>query len=230
VLKPLLFLAFAAYFGWMVLSGNLGNYVGARSTWLAVLAALLFLMLGLGSLRRPAHVHLHLDHVHPTASWLVIGIVAVPLALGVLVPSQPLGAAAVTGDMIPTLANDQRASAAGSSATWTVVDWLRLFYYGGAPDRLNGREADVVGFVYRKPDDPAGSFTAARFLMSCCSADAYAIGLPVVWDGADAEPVDTWVRIHGTIRVEEYKGNALPVLHATTVDDTIPKPRDPYVY
>jgi uncharacterized repeat protein (TIGR03943 family) len=240
LLRACLFAAMGGYFAYLWLSGNLGNYINTRFAWLSIVAAVVFWLLAASSfagvLRSRtgdddhAHGHHHDGHWHPPVSWPVLLLLATPLALGLLLPSRPLGASAVGGDLMPTAPTDSSLSASSNSLEWTVVDWLRVFYYGGNPDRLNGREADVVGFVYRREGDPKGHFMAARFLMSCCSADASAVGVPVAWSEADSLPVDTWVRVKGPVRVQQFGKNTMPVIEAKSVDATIGPPAQPYLY
>jgi len=240
LLKACLFGGMGAYFTYLSVSGNLGNYINTRFLWLSVVATIVFFLLAASSLysflraRRGgdfAHGHHDVDgHSHSPLSLPLLLILAAPLIFGVLVPSRPLGASAVGGDLMPSAPTDSSLSASSNSLEWTVVDWLRVFYYGGNPDRLNGREADVVGFVYRREGDPKGHFMAARFLMSCCSADASAVGVPVAWSEADNLPMDTWVRVRGPVRVQQFGRNALPVIDAKSVDSTIGPPAQPYLY
>ena len=241
LLRTGLFAGMAGYFAYLWVSGNLGNYINTRFVWLSIVATIVFCLLAASSLysfvrARSGGADLaygHHDvagHWHPSIGVPVLLILAAPLVLGLLVPSRPLGASAVGGDLMPNAPSDSALAASANSSEWTVVDWLRVFYYSGNPDRLNGREADVVGFVYRREGDPQGHFMAARFLMSCCSADAAAVGVPVVWSEADNLPVDTWVRVRGPVKVQQFGRNTLPVIEAKSVDSSIGPPAQAYLY
>jgi uncharacterized repeat protein (TIGR03943 family) len=235
----LLLLALSGYFVHLWLGGDLHNYVNARFGWLPVLAAVLFLLLALpgiaaGAGRSQHHSGEHaefMDHVHLPPSWAVLAIAAVPLLLGTLVPSQPLGARAVGGEVSldPGVLEGALVQTT-DSAEWTVLDWLRAYSSGGRQERINGKEADVTGFVYRRDGDPKDSFVVMRFLMSCCSADAYAIGMPVVWANAEALPVDSWVRVRGTVNAGRFRDQTLPILTASGVEENIPRPKQAYLY
>jgi uncharacterized repeat protein (TIGR03943 family) len=235
MLRSAVLLATGLYFLLLFATGSLGNYVNANYAWLTLGAAGLFGLLGLNSLylglRPRADVHTALDHVHPRVSLWVLVVVALPVALGALVPSAPLGASAVREELAPA---DVSASglllSSPNSNEWTVVDWLRAFYYSGQPEQLNGKEADVVGFVFHRPDDPPGSFMLTRFVMSCCAADSYAVGVPVKSDQAAALPTDTWVRVQGQARVGQFGKNVLPIIEAAAIDSTVGKPAQPYLY
>ncbi len=236
LVKSVLLLGLGVYFLQLWLGGDLHNYVNARFGWLPILSAGLFLILALDGIAaglrgaRAPHLHHWLDHTHRAPSWPVLAVVAVPLMLGTLVPSQPLGARAVGGDLgLDPGAFDGAIVPASDSLEWTVLDWLRAFSSGSA-DRISGKEADVIGFVYRRDEDPKDAFVVMRFLMSCCSADAYAVGMPVVWANAEALPVDSWVRVHGTVAVGNFRGQNLPILTATAVENNIERPKQAYLY
>ena len=237
--RAVLLLGLGLYLGYLFASESVGNYVNLRFGWLALAGALLSLALGGHALmtqlragRSPsAASHDHEGHAHQPLGWPALGLLAAPLALGILVPSQPLGAAAVAGDIsLPRGASEGAVLLAADSAQWTVIDWLRMFSSPGGGDRLQGQPADITGFVYRQEGDPDGYFVVARFLMVHCTADAYAVGMPVVWPEAQALPSDTWVRVRGTVQVGDFRGNVLPILAATSVDDRAERPKQVYLY
>jgi uncharacterized repeat protein (TIGR03943 family) len=119
---------------------------------------------------------------------------------------------------------------AADSLEWTVLDWLRMFSLPGQQARVEGKPADVTGFVYRREGESEGYFVLSRFLMVHCTADAYAIGMPVAWTGARALTEDAWVRVRGTVRVGTYGGSTLPILEATAVDERVERPSQAYLY
>ncbi len=240
-LRAGLFSALGAYFVRLWLGGSLGYYINVRFTWLTVVAALVFFLLAGSCLYAWLRTrggrdeladgyHDIAGHTHPRITVPVLLVLIAPLAFGLLIPARPLGASAVGGDLMPNSTSDSSVGASANSQEWSVVDWLRVFYYSGNPDRLNGREADVIGFVYRRDGDPRGHFMVARFVMSCCSADAQAVGMPVAWQGADNVPVDKWVHVRGPVKVQQFGKNALPVIEARTVEDMAGPPPDPYLY
>jgi putative membrane protein len=239
LLKSLVLLGLGIYFLHLWISSDLNNYVNLRFGWLVLVAAALFLVLAMNGISatirgREGHAHHEhgwADHIHLPPSWTVLLIVGVPLLLGVLVPSQPLGAQAVGMDRsLDVGAMDAAAIPATDSLQWTVLDWLRAYSAGGSPERINGKEADLIGFVYRREDDPKGSFVVMRFLMVHCSADAYAVGIPVMWANAEALPIDGWVRVRGTVNVGSFRGQTLPTITATSVEENIERPKQPYLY
>src|SRR5207244_2912411 len=116
-LKAAILLGLGFYFADMVFSDTLKNYSN-QPEWLTLSAAGLFTLLGVMSIvsflavrtrsagpdhtpveehqHRHEHKHEH-GHDHEYTSWAVVMIVAIPLLVGKLVPSKPLGAAAMNG-------------------------------------------------------------------------------------------------------------------------------------
>jgi putative membrane protein len=243
VLKTGLLLGLGLYFLYNIVSGSLVNYINARFAWLSYLAVVLFLLLGVSSaydVLKPgkrkhkhddhAHDHHH-DHDHAHLSWAALAIIAIPLVLGTLIPSQPLGADAVGGSIsVNAVSNGSNWSAFTTNPLeWNVLDWLRAFNNSEDAASFNGQQADVIGFVYKEPTFGENQFMVARFTISCCVADASAIGLPVAWQGTSALPQDTWVRVQGAFEVGEFQGDSLPILQAASVE-TVAQPEHPYLY
>jgi uncharacterized repeat protein (TIGR03943 family) len=171
-----------------------------------------------------------MEQTRQSISWKALAVIAIPLVLGTLVPSRPLGSAAVGGNI-----SLNAVSASGAQTfttdplTWNVLDWLRAFNNSGDVNSFNGKQADVIGFVYREATFPDDQFMVARFTISCCVADASAIGVPVVWDAAGDYPADTWVEVKGTWEVGEFRGDTVPILHPTTIDK-VDQPDHPDLY
>lgn len=236
-IKALLLFGLAGYFAFIILSGNLSNYINQRFAWLSYLAVILFAALGVACLLAlremldQAH-HDHGDHVHTRVSTPMLMMVSVPLILGTLIPSAPLGASAVE-----SISFGARSYVVGSPVVASkpplerdVLDWSRQFVGEQAPSTFNDLPARVLGFAYREPGFPENTFMVARFTLSCCVADASAIGLParlpetmsLVKEGA-------WVWAEGTFKAERFMGQDVPVLQIASLEPT-EQPEHPYLY
>jgi putative membrane protein len=243
IIKIVLLFGLSAYFGYNILTGNLANYINERFVWLSYVAVALFFILGaasLWSLLRKEKSHDHADHVHDhehhsyshSVGWGMIAIVAIPLVLGVLLPSKPLGAEAVDGAIAT-----QQLTYGGATITVlnkpplerNVLDWLRTFSHTEMYSDFNGEQADVIGFVYREPDYPEDTFLVARFTISCCVADASAIGLPVRWTGTDELTEGSWVRVTGGFDAGQFIDRETPILVAQSIEE-VEQPEHPYLY
>lgn len=236
--KIVLLCGLALYFLYNILSGNLTNYINQRFAWLSYVAVALFALLAIGNIlellrRHDHHDHHHHDHDHhhhDVVSWPVLAVVAVPLVLGTLVPSRPLGSAAIGGNIsINAVSVTNATTFTTDPMQWNVLDWLRAFSNAEDPSSFNGKEAQIIGFVYKEPTYPADQVMVARFTVSCCVADASAIGLPMQWDQAADLKQDTWIQVKGIFLEGEFRGNSVPILHATTVE-IVDQPEHPYLY
>ncbi|MFN8371639.1 MAG: TIGR03943 family protein [Anaerolineae bacterium] len=236
--KTFVLFGLALYFLYNILSGNLTNYINVRFAWLAYLAVVIFAALGAVSafdLLHPRRTDPLDDAIvpanaHVQVSWGVLAITAIPLILGTLIPSQPLGASAIEGNI-----STSAVSTSGITTLTTnplernVLDWLRAFNRSTNLAEFSGQPADLIGFVYREPDFSEGQFMVARFTISCCVADASAIGLPVVWASDTALNDGEWVRVQGSFQSGQFRGQEIPMLHATSVE-VVAQPEHPYLY
>jgi uncharacterized repeat protein (TIGR03943 family) len=239
-LRVVLLIGLGLYFVYNIIAGNLTNYINERFAWLSYVAAAIYLLIGLYGLwallrvtnHNHAHDH-HDDHDHGHShgtSWIGLLVVSIPLVLGTLIPSRPLGAAAVSDVNITGVS--------GATSTTTIstppeerniLDWLRAFNTVSDYAQLNNQPADVIGFVYREPDFGDERFMVARFTISCCVADSSAIGLPVAWTEAGELQADTWVRVQGAFQVGDFRGDSVPVLQADSIE-IVAQPEHPYLY
>lgn len=232
IVKTGLLIGLGLYFVVNIISGNLTNYINVRFSWLSYVAAVLFLLigafsaLGLLNARRAEHDHHH-DHDHNAISWGTLIVIAVPLVLGTLIPSRPLGAESVDGNVSITAASVDNMVLSIEPSKRNVLDWLRVFNATDDYATLSGQPADVIGFVYMEPTFGENQFMIARFTVSCCVADASAIGIPVQWP--EAVEQGQWVRITGVMETGEFRGDSAPILHAQTVE-AVEQPEHPYLY
>ncbi|MEA4906063.1 MAG: TIGR03943 family protein [Anaerolineaceae bacterium] len=179
------------------------------------------------------HEHDH-DHSGQDMRW-GLWLVALPVILGLLVPVRSLGTSAlanrgITTDSPLTVQNGSEVVSLGLTPEQrTILDWIRTFNYADDPDEFTGQGADVTGFVYHDPRLSAGRFMVGRFSITCCVADALALGMVVAWPDAGSLPDNQWVRVHGNIEVIEMSGEKLPMIQAEQIE-YIDEPDQPYLY
>lgn len=231
--KAGLLLALGVYFVLLLLTGAINNYINQRFQWLVIVGAVLFVLFGLWQLKQLLGEHAYStreSHTQEPLTWKTLAIVAIPLILAVIFPSRPLGAEAINGGV------SFAPVGVGDSATFNrlpqernILDWLREFNRVNSPASFNGQPVDVIGFIYREPYMAENEFMLARFTMSCCVADAFAIGMPVFLEGASEWETGAWVRITGTLEAGTFNGETLPIIRPTTVEPT-EIPATPYLY
>ena len=211
--------------------------------FLAILAQGLFTEVQLSRKRQEAeqpddehhhreHHHDH-DHDHAPSSgnlWIML----IPLLIGILIPARPLDSAAVSAKGITT--SSALVSAQSSSRLFeteseqrNVLDWVQIFFFEKDLNPFIGQQASVVGFVYREESLPQGQFLVSRFILSCCAADGYAVGMIVDSPQAGSFEKDTWIKVSGPVDVVSFNGNPSPLIHAETIE-VVPQPDQPYLY
>jgi putative membrane protein len=233
--KTLILFGLALYFSHNILSGNLANYINQRFAWLSYVAIAIFLMLGLASAYGLWQGHYRRSRSaygvdHQRLNWRMLSIVSIPLLIGTLIPSQPLGVEAINGNISMSVATYDSAGALSKDPlTRNVLDWLRIFSRSATPASFDGEEADLVGFIYREPDFPEGYFMVTRFTVSCCVADAGAVGLPVYWPEAGELADGEWVRVRGVFETGTFRDVKMPILQPAELEP-IDQPDHPYLY
>lgn len=117
----------------------------------------------------------------------------------------------------------------------TIVDWVRTLNVYPEPDEYKGQAVDVSGFMIHPPDLPENYVLIARFILTCCAADAYPVALPVKLDGEALNgdrsryPADEWFQVKGRMGTEEINGDRRLTILATEIE-TIEEPKNPYDY
>jgi putative membrane protein len=233
-LKTILLLGMAFYFIALISTGKLSNYINLRFAWLSYLAVVVFLILGLWNTYRLLSGRYHgfsHSNAHLTLPWAGLLLMCLPLLFAILLPSEPLGADAVSGSI-----SLEPISGVSAEARYNlpplernVLDWLRAFDEATNPAELNGLPVNIVAFIYREADMSENQFMAARFTLSCCVADAMAIGMPVESENASGFADGQWVQIQGTLQAGEFRGATVPILIPSTIEPVEP-PENPYLY
>ncbi len=161
-------------------------------------------------------------------------LMIIPLILGVLIPPQPLSTSSLNtrGMSLSAPVSIGQQSIQTMDITpddRTVLDWIKLFNYETDLSTYMGKPANVIGFVYHDPRLNTDQFMVGRFVITCCAADAFAIGIAVNWPESVNLEDNTWVNVKGTVDVMTIDGRKVPVIHAQEVNP-IQAPEQPYLY
>ncbi|MFE4106200.1 TIGR03943 family putative permease subunit [Almyronema epifaneia] len=112
----------------------------------------------------------------------------------------------------------------------SVVDWVRTINVYPEPDAYSDQAVNVSGFVIHPPNWPDNYLMVSRFVLTCCAADAYPVGLPVRLEGDRATYApDTWLEVKGAMTTETLADLRQLVIVPTSLTE-IPEPENPYEY
>lgn len=112
----------------------------------------------------------------------------------------------------------------------TLIDWVRTLKVYPEPDKYSGQKAKVTGFAIHSPDMGDEYLFLARFVLTCCAADAYPIGLPVKVEGSRQQyPPDTWLEVEGNMITQDIAGKRQLTIAAKSIKK-IDRPKNPYSY
>lgn len=112
----------------------------------------------------------------------------------------------------------------------TIIDWARTLNVYPEPDAYTDQPINVSGFVIRRDDWPENYFMISRFVLTCCAADAYPVGLPVQLAAGEPLPkADTWLQVSGTTQTDTLNNKRMLVIRPSQITE-IPTPRNPYEY
>ncbi|HVP21347.1 MAG TPA: TIGR03943 family protein [Anaerolineaceae bacterium] len=247
-LQGLIFTGWGLFALDIVLSGKILFYINRRFVILILLTAVVFLGLAEVVLTAPRHQrqeensdrepeHDHSLEAHAGQRPPVWGLVilALPLILGVIVPSRPLESSVVANRGVNATAplgrlqNSSTTSVGIASTEKSVLDWVGDFNSGSDPSIYVGQEAIVSGFVYHDARMGPDQFLVGRFVVTCCVADALALGMVVHWPGADKLAANSWVLVKGPVSISNLGGQRLPGIEASQVN-AIPSPDQPYLF
>ena len=161
-------------------------------------------------------------------------ILSLPLLIGLISPEQPLSSASLSTRGVslnaPVSISQKAAdSLAVEQDDRTILDWVKLFNYEGDAAAYIGENVNVIGFVYHDPRLPQGGFMVSRFIITCCVADAFAVGMPVDWPQEANFNENTWINVQGTLDIMQIGSQTVPMIHASAIEP-VSAPEQPYLY
>jgi uncharacterized repeat protein (TIGR03943 family) len=229
------------------LTGQINLLLHPDFMWLANLAGLFLLSLGsyrvwqYGYWRRrksarmrlmpPASVQ-HFSILPPGLGSIILIIVAIA---GLIIKPQPFNSQValdrgVTDTLTATRSQPQAFRASVQPEERSIIDWVRTLNVYPEPDAYAGQAVNVQGFVIHPPEMPDEYLLVSRFVLTCCAADAYPVGLAVKLPQARAAyPSDMWIDVRGEMMTETINGTRQLTIRPENIEE-IPEPRNPYEY
>lgn len=112
----------------------------------------------------------------------------------------------------------------------SLIDWIRTLNVYPEPDAYTDNPVNVTGFVIHPPEWSDDYLMVARFVLTCCAADAYPVGLPVNLTGDRAEfAPDSWIAVQGHMMTQTLDGQRRLVIQPDDVR-AVPEPQNPYEF
>lgn len=211
--------------------------------WLAHLAMVLLLAMGMSRLvqvglsyrQGTGQTIRSQEHTALLPRQFSVGLLIAIAVFGLIYTPRPFASETafqrgITDVLGQTRSRPQRFSLSGESEERTIVDWVRTLNVYPEPDAYAGQTAKVTGFVTHIPGWPDEFVMISRFVLTCCAADAYPVGLPVELSPGTARPApDTWLEVKGTVQTSTLDGKRQLTIGDPTLTE-IPEPRTPYEY
>ena len=181
--------AWAGLFWFLWVTGREAFYLSTRTDWVVPVAAVLLTAATIGRLASAREL------------W-IMGLMVVPVVLVLFAPVTTLGTfsagkrAGFSGTGFATSAGDI------GSGELTLVDVASAETSPEGERALAKRAAETVrfvGFVSIRDDTPADEFLLARYVVSCCVADATIAEVRVVNVTPGQFANEDWVEVTGTI-------------------------------
>jgi uncharacterized repeat protein (TIGR03943 family) len=112
----------------------------------------------------------------------------------------------------------------------SLIDWVRTLNFNPEPDTYTGQKVKVKGFVVHPPKLSEQYLLISQFVITCCAADAYPVGLPVkLTQNRAAYPPDTWLEVEGEMITETLENKRQLTIKANSLKK-IEAPKNPYDY
>ncbi len=224
------------------LTGKLYLLIHPDYAGLAYLALVILLLLGLGRLRqvwwswrgiypRPRSQ----EHNPLLPRQLTTGLLLAVAVFGLIYSPRPFNSQTafqrgITDVLGQTRSRPQRFIVSTKPADRTIVDWVHTLNVYPEPDAYTNQPVKVTGFVTPMPGWPDHMFMISRFVLTCCAADAYPVGLAVELPAGTTPPQpDSWLEVTGQITTVSLDGKRQVAIGAARLTP-IPEPRTPYEY
>lgn len=188
----------AALFWFLFLTGRSGLYLSTRTDWLVPVGAAILTAAAIGRLASARTARP--DTLSRREAW-TLGAIAAPAVLLLALPPITLG----------TYSVDRRSSFAGSGLGATAravtgeldfVDVGAAQSFDAALAQLTARGGEPItleGIVTEGEGLPADELLLARYIVTCCVADATVARVRVVGVPPGTFAADDWIRVQGRV-------------------------------
>ncbi|PSB33832.1 TIGR03943 family putative permease subunit [Chlorogloea sp. CCALA 695] len=206
---------------WLVISGGIG---------LSIISSLKALDLLRKRRNIPNTQHLTLFPPGFSSALLlstaILGLVITPRVFA----SQTALQRGVTDVLQATRSQPQSFRSSVRSDERSLIDWVRTLNVYPEPDAYTGQKVKVQGFVIHPSEFPPEYLLLSRFVITCCAADAYPVGLPVkLTQNRQTYPQDSWLEVEGEMITQDLQNKRQLTIQASNLRP-IQEPQNPYEY
>lgn len=165
------------------------------------------------------------------------GFLAIPLLLAIVFPPRSLaafsanqrGVQAAGLNVVHGASVLKRVSLSVDTSSFTMQDWIGALSADPNPRDYQGKPVVVTGMVVHSPaGTPPGYIMVLRYQVTCCIADARAVGLIVKDTSNGALKDNQWVTVTGAMGADRYQGSNIAVVIPKNIAMT--KSGNPYMY
>ncbi len=216
--------AWAVLFWTLLITGRDALYLSTRTSWVVPIGASLLTASAAGRLAS-ARVGTPSDITVREA--VVFGLMIVPVVLVLALPTATLGSYSAgkrTGFASAGIATSVGDVGTGQLSLIDVAAAQTTKDGEAALAKRAGEDVDLVGFVLRYPDTPAGEFLLTRYIVTCCVADATIAQVRVVNVPPGAFAANAWVDVKGAV----YPLGREVIVNASSVT-SVRRPEHPYL-
>ncbi len=209
-------------------------------------SVIILFLLAIGSMFFSSHKHEHDIHTHTHThththehvqklAWYHVVLLLIPLFIGFGFDLRPLSSMAAlergldTGALTLGRRQIQSSGFQSSPAKRTLYQWIIALSNNPEPSRYLGQEVHIKGFAINDPSLPPDQLMIARFIVTCCAADARVLSLPLKRTLPELSSIknDTWIEVTGKMAVREVGGESSVIIDPQAVK-MIPEPDNPY--
>lgn len=157
----------------------------------------------------------------------ILGLIVTPKVFA----SQTAIQRGVTESVGMTRSQPQAFRSASKPEDRSLIEWVRTLNVYPEPDAYKGQSVKVQGFAVHPQELPSQYLMISRFVITCCAADAYPVGLPVkLTENRSAYPVDQWFEVQGKMITDTLNGKRQLTIEANSPLKKINPPANPYYY
>jgi uncharacterized repeat protein (TIGR03943 family) len=231
--------AWAALFWMLILTHRSALYLSPRVAWTIPFGAVMLTAVTLGQLAAVRTQHPEPLRARPA---LVVGLIVLPAVVIAVLPPITLGSfaasrrSALDADVARQIADKVNTQPSAGSTPFHID--ISLAWVGAALRsdegftalstmvQRQGPDVDFTGVVtLPEGTTPPDGFVLARFVVSCCLADAVSVQVPVFGQPASGFVADEWVDVHGDL---VFEGSAISIRAASV--ESVPTPAQPYLW